>query len=300
VAGASTLLGRQIAAELVARGFTAVVAAPEPDLGDRAAVEAFFLAHRPEYVFVPAGRSAGIKGNLRAPAELVHDNLGVVLHVLHAAHLSGVRKLLYFASSCVYPKAAAQPLREASLHTGPLEPTSEPYAVSKLAGLAMCAAYRKQYGDRFVGVIPGDMFGPGDHFDEDAHVVGSLLRRMHEAKAAGAREVVVWGSGTPRRDFVYARDVARAAIVLMERYDGDGPVNAGSGGSRTIRELAEAIREVVGFDGALRFDTDQPDGAPLKALDSTILHELGWRPGTPFLEALRETYSWFVEGQEGQ
>lgn len=301
IAGGETLLGAALRRRLTAVGHTRIVAGlGEPDLRDAADVDAFFERERPRIVFLVGGRSAGIEGNRRSPADLISDNLRVASNVIEAAHRHGVDRLLYTASSCIYPKACPQPMKEEMLLTGPLEPTSQSYAIAKLAGLEMCGAYARQFGDPFLSVIPGDMFGPDDAFDEGAHVLPSLMARIHTARVEGAPEVVVWGSGTPRRDFLYADDAAGACLFLVEKKAGPGPINVGSGESRSIRELAEALCDVVGFTGALRFDASRPDGAPLKALDSTRITDLGWRPETPFTSALRETYARFLERREGQ
>lgn len=298
VAGGATLLGAALLRELRRQGYNTLLAADgrEPDLIDARAVEAFFDASAPEVVFVAAGRSAGIRGNEQFPADLMLDNLLVESHVIHSAFRHGVRHLLYLASSCCYPRACPQPMRVESLLTGHLEPTNEAYALAKLAGIGLCRAYARQHGVRFISVIPGDAFGPGDDFSpEESHVVPALLRRTHEAKANSAPAVAIWGTGRPRRDFAYADDVADACIAVLLRYEGLGPINVSAGMDLSIGELAQLIKGVVGFRGALEFDTTRPDGMPLKVLDTSELRGLGWRPRTPLRDALGATYAWFVE-----
>lgn len=298
VAGGRTLLGQALLRRLRARGFTHLVGigAEEPDLTVRAQVEDFFAETRPDYVFLAAGRSGGIALNRSHPAELMLDNLLVTAHVLDAAHTNGVKKLVYLASSCSYPREAPQPLRVESLFAGPLEPTNAAYATAKLAGWQLARAYRQQYGDRFLTAIPANSFGPHDDFAPDSgHVIPALLRRCHEAKRLGEPRLTIWGTGTPRREFVYADDVADACLFLMERYDDDAPINLGSGESLSIAGVARAVAGVVGYEGELVFDAAQPDGMPLKMLDTAPLRALGWRPSTDFRSALTETYHWFLQ-----
>lgn len=302
VIGGETLIGAALLRELKRQGYAHVGGGPglDPDLTDAAEVDALFAETAPEYVFLAAGKSGGILANRRYPAELMRHNLLAECHVIHSACRHGVRRLLYLASSCSYPMACAQPMRPEALLTGSLEPTSEPYALAKIAGITLCGAYRRQYGADFVCGIPADPFGPGDDFGTgDSHVVAALIRRMHEAKLAAADAVEIWGTGSPRREFIYADDLADACILVMRRYDKTEPVNLGGGAQISIRELAEAIRDVVGYDGALRFDSTKPDGMPVKLLDSTQLSGLGWRPRTPFPDALRETYRWFLHTGQG-
>lgn len=296
VAGGKTLIGAALVEWLQAAGHEHLVgtAPNEPDLTDPSQVEDFFATAQPEYVFLAAGKSGGIHANRTCPADLMRHNLLVITHVVHAAHAHGVKKLLYLASSCSYPRAAPQPLRIDALMTGPLEPSSESYALAKLAGLRLCRAYREQYGDGFITGIPANAFGPRDDFSpESGHVIPSLIRKLHEAKERGEREVAVWGTGTPRREFIYARDLAEACLFVMVHYDAAAPINLGGGADLSIAELARMIAEVVGYRGHLWFDTGKPDGAPLKALDSGPLRALGFRPRTSFRTALEETYDWF-------
>lgn len=301
VAGGKTLLGAAIRRELERQGYVNLVGAPgeEPDLADAVQVDAFFERTRPEYVFVAAGRAGGIGANRKYPAELIRDNLLVACHVVHSAYRHGVRKLLYVASSCTYPKRCAQPMTVEALLTGPLEPTSEAYAVAKIAGIKLCQAHRQQYGVNFISAIPADAFGPGDDVDpEDSHVVAGLLRRMHDAKLLGSQCVEIWGTGAPRREFIFADDLADACIFVMREYDGPQPINLGGGVELSIREVAELIKDVVSYQGQLRFDSSKPDGMPLKILDSSELRRMGWRPRTPFRTALVVTYDWLRESLE--
>jgi GDP-L-fucose synthase len=294
VAGADTLIGAAIVTALRRDGYDVLDGIGEVDLRDPASVAAFFQRHRPERVIVTAGRAAGISGNQRYPADLIRDNLLIATHVIHEAWASGTRRLMYLASSCSYPKLAPQPMRVDSLLTGPLEPTNRSYAVAKLAAIQMCEAYRQQHGVHFFAAIPADAFGPGDDFSpEDSHVVAGLMRRMHEAKLAGAPSIDIWGSGNQRREFIYADDLAAACVFVMANHDG-GTINVGGGRDTSIGELAEALKTVVGFEGALRFDTSKPDGMPFKALDSSALLDLGWKPAVPFDDALGRTYQWFL------
>lgn len=300
VAGGTTQIGRVLIEHLDAAGFTNVIGVPpdEPDLTDPVQVEGFFAEVRPEYVIVAAGRSGGIRANQLFPADLMLDNLLTSAHVIHQAARQGVRKLLYLASACAYPKQAPQPLRPESLLSGPLEPSSQPYALAKLAGCTLCQAYRRQYGASFICAIPANPFGPHDDFGADTgHVIPALMRRMHEAKERGERALSLWGTGTPRRDFIYVRDLADACLFLLEHYDAPAPINLGSGGEKTIADVAREIAHVVGFRGELCFDPTHPDGMPRKLLDSQPLRELGWRPRTDFVTALAETYAWFLQSK---
>jgi GDP-L-fucose synthase len=297
IAGGRTLLGAALIDSLRDAGYEHLVGTPpnEPDLTRAEQVEEFFQETQPEYVVVAAGLSGGIRANQLFPAALMRDNLLVTTHVLAAAHRVGVRKLLYVASSCGYPKLAPQPLREDSLLTGPLEPTSECYALAKLAGLKLCQAYRRQYDSPFIAAIPANPYGPHDDFSpEESHVIPGLLRRMHTAKQHGEPELSVWGTGAARREFIHAHDLAAACWFLLEEYDSAEPINVGTGVDVSIAELAQLIAEVVGYRGRLRFDATRPDGMPLKALDSSKLRALGWRPAVDLRRGLEETYKWFL------
>ncbi len=295
--GQGTMTGGAIVRRLTELGFTNLVGGgdDEPDLLDRRAVDGFFSRARPDYVFVAAGKTAGIAGNQRFPADLMIDNLLVAGHVIPAAGRHGAKKLLYLSSSCTYPKAAPQPLDVSSLWSGALEPTSAAYAVAKLAGLTLCGAIRHQHGAPFIGAIGADAYGPGDDFHpEHSHVVSALIRRMHEARVAGNPSVEVWGSGTPRRELIYVDDLADACIFAMRHYDDDEPINLGTGAATSIGELAAMIRDVVGYRGELKLDLSKPDGMPFKGLNSARLRGLGWQPNVDLRTGLARTYEWFL------
>jgi GDP-L-fucose synthase len=297
VSGGDTLIGAALRERLRAGGYTHLVGEPpdEPDLTCARQVDDFFAAERPEYVFLTAGPSGGIRANQAYPARLMRDNLLVAVHVIDAAHHHGVARLLYLASSCSYPRLAPQPMRVESLMTGPLEPTNESYALAKLAGLKLCQAYRQQYDAPFITAIPANAFGPHDDFSvENSHVIPGLIRKFHDARCRGQAEVHVWGSGRPRREFIYSRDLADACLFVMRRYDAAEPINLGGGQDLSIAETARAVAEVVGYRGRLCFDAARPDGMPLKSLDAERLKELGWTPPTAFRAALTETYDWFL------
>jgi GDP-L-fucose synthase len=295
-AGGDTLIGAALLERLRGADVEVVGAPPaQPDLTDAGQVDDFFAEARPEYVFLVGGKSGGIRANQAYPATLMRDNVLTAANVLHAAQRRGVRRLLYLASSCCYPRLAAQPLRAETLWTGPLEATNEAYAAAKLAGLTLCRAYRDQYGVDFVSAIPANSFGPHDDFSpEDSHVVPGLIRRLHEARERGDAAFSVWGTGRARREFVYSRDLADACLFVMGRYQGPGPINLGGGPNLSIGELAHAVAAAVGYRGRLVFDPTKPDGMPLKGLDSGPLRALGWAPSTDFRDALAETYRWFL------
>lgn len=288
-------VSRAILNELERQGYQHVIPATSgPKLTDSREVDEFFARHRPAYVFLIGGRTGGISANQNYPADLMRDNLMVNCHVLESAHRHSVSKLLYLASSCIYPKHADQPMKIGYLNTGKLEPTNEPYAMAKLAGLSLCRSYRRQFGDHFVSAIPANAFGPGDNFDlEDSHVIAALMRRMHEAKTQHRLEVDIWGSGRPRREFIFSGDLAHACVFLMNTYEGDEPINVGVGQDYSIQEIAEAIRETVGYAGRLNFDPNKADGMPAKLLDSSQLGQMGWLPKASIREALMLTYDWF-------
>ncbi len=295
VAGGDTLVGAALLDLIAERRFTNVVGADGPNLTDALDVERFFADEQPEYVFLVGGKSGGIGLNREQPADLMLDNLCTITNVIASAHRHGTAKLLYLASSCAYPKSAPQPLAVESLGTGPLEQTSEAYATAKLAGWKLCQAYRQQYNCRFITGFPANPFGPHDDFSTDSgHVVPALIRRAHEAKQNGDPALTVWGTGNPRREFIFARDLADACLFAMQKYDGVVPINLGSGTDLSIADAARTIAEVVGYRGQLKFDASKPDGAPLKALDSTVLRSLGWRPAVDFRSAVVETYEWFL------
>lgn len=297
VAGHRGLVGSAISRALRARGQECVIerSHTETDLTDRLAVDRFFRAERPEYVFLAAARVGGIYANDTRPAEFLYDNLMIQSNVIDAAYRHGAKKLLFLGSSCIYPKLAPQPIKEEYLLTGSLEPTNEAYAIAKIAGLKLCAAYRRQYRFNAISLMPTNLYGPGDNFDlESSHVIPALMRKAHEAKVTGAPHLSVWGSGKPKREFLYVADLADAVIFLMEHYDGLEPINVGTGEDVTIRELAKLICKVVDFDGSLVFDASKPDGTPRKVLDVSALHALGWRAETGLEQGLAETYAWYV------
>jgi GDP-L-fucose synthase len=299
VAGGDTLIGAALLDHLSDRGFINLVGVGvyEPDLTDTDAVHDFFRQSRPEFVFHAAGKSGGIGLNRECPADLMLDNLRVTTNVLEAAANCGVKKLLYLASSCGYPRNAPQPMRVESLLSGPVEPTSEAYATAKLAGWKLCDAYRRQHGCEFITGFPANAFGPNDDFgSESGHVIPALIRRIHDAKRNDSLEVKIWGTGSPRREFIFSRDLADACLFAMKHYDGEAPINLGGGTDLSIAETARTIADVVGYRGELVFDTTKPDGAPLKALDSSVLLNLGWKPTTDFRSAIVETYRWYRGG----
>ena len=299
VAGHRGLVGSALVRRLEAEGLgdrLLVRTHVELDLTDRRAVDAFFERERPTHVLLAAAKVGGILANDTLSGEFIRDNLLIQTHVIDAAHRCGSEKLLFLGSSCIYPKHAPQPIREESLLTGPLEPTNDAYAVAKIAGIQMCRAYHKQFGMRFACAMPTNLYGPNDNFDlKGSHVLPALLRKFHEAKRAGGREVVVWGTGTPRREFLHADDLADACLFLLRNHDSPEPVNVGVGDDVSIRELAELVREVVGFEGELVFDTSKPDGTPRKLLDVSRLHALGWRARTSLRDGVASAYAWFLQ-----
>jgi len=299
VPGHRGMVGGAIVRRLATEGCE-ILTAPRSDLDlrDQGAVNRFFEASRPQAVFLAAAKVGGIHVNNTLRGEFIYDNLIIATNIIHAAHLFGVAKLMFLASSCIYPKLAPQPIREESLLTGPLEPTNEPYAIAKIAGLKLAEAYRRQYGHDFISVMPTNLYGPGDNYHpEHSHVVAALIGRMHEARIADADEVVVWGTGTPRREFLLVDDLADACIHLMKTYSAADPVNIGVGADLSIRELAELVAETVGFRGRITFDASRPDGTPRKLLDISRLEALGWHAKTPLHEGLRLTYADFLTGE---
>lgn len=266
------------------------------DLRRQAEVEEWLAEKRPHAIFLAAAKVGGILANDSYPADFIYDNLMIETNIIHAAHRAGVEKLLFLGSSCIYPKFAKQPMDEAQLLTGPLEPTNEWYAIAKIAGIKLCQAYRKQHGARFIAAMPTNLYGPGDNFDlESSHVIPALIRKMHEAKRDRAESVDLWGTGSPRREFLYVDDLADALVFLMRSYEGYDHVNVGIGKDLTIYELAHMIADIVGFSGEIRFDTSKPDGTPQKLLDVSRLADLGWQAQTPLRQGLNETYAWFKD-----
>jgi GDP-L-fucose synthase len=298
VAGHRGLVGSAIVRRLRAEGYQEVLTASraELDLRDQGAVHAWFARNRPDYVYLVAGTVGGILANSTRPAEFLYDNLMIHATVVHAAHLSGVTKLLYLGSSCIYPRHAAQPITEDALLTGPLEPTNEPYAVAKIAGIKLCSSYRRQYGDRFVSAMPTNLYGPGDNFDlETSHVIPALIRRFHDAKLAGQDQVTIWGTGSAMREFLHVDDLADACVFLMDHYDDERHINVGTGEDLAIGDLAELIRDVVHPRAELVFDHSKPDGTPRKVLDVSRLHRLGWKHAVELADGIESTYRWFVD-----
>jgi len=297
VAGHSGLVGSAIVRRLRSGGFTDLLTATREqlDLRDQAAVNYWFRANRPEYVFLVAGTVGGILANSCRPAEFIYDNLMIHATVVHAAHLFPVRRLLYLGSSCIYPRDCPQPMREEHLLSGPLEPTNEPYAMAKIAGIKLCQAYRRQYGCDFISAMPTNLYGPHDNFDlSSSHVLPAMIRKFHDARSNGRSEVVLWGTGTPRREFLHVDDLADACLFLMSHYDDEGHINVGVGEDLSIRELAEMVRDVVHPAAQLVFDPAKPDGTPRKLLDVARLHELGWRHRIGLREGIEATYQWFL------
>jgi GDP-L-fucose synthase len=298
VAGHRGLVGSAILRRLKAAGHGEILTATRDqlDLRDQAAVSYWFKANRPDEVYLVAGTVGGILANSTRPAEFIYDNMLIHATVVHAAYLFGVKKLLYLGSSCIYPREAPQPMPEEALLSGSLEPTNEPYAVAKIAGIELCRSYRRQYGCDFISAMPTNLYGPGDNFDlASAHVIPALIRRFHDAQLNGDPFVTVWGSGSPRREFLHVDDLADACVFLMDRYSGEGHVNVGTGEDITIRELAEMVRDIVSPDAGIEFDTSKPDGAPRKLLDVSRLHALGWRHRIALRDGIESTYRWFVE-----
>ena len=298
VAGHRGLVGSAIVRRLEAAGFDRVITRTraQTDLRDPAAVDALFRTERPTHVFLAAARVGGILANASYPADFIRENLAIELNLVDAAHRHGVEKLLFLGSSCIYPKHAPQPMKEEHLLTGPLEPTNSAYAIAKIAGIEMCRAYNKQHGTRYISAMPTNLYGPGDNFDlQNSHVLPALLRKVHEAKEQGREEVVLWGTGTPRREFLHVDDLADACVFLMQQNETPDLVNVGVGKDLTIAELAELIADVVGYTGRFVYDSSKPDGTPRKLLDVSRMQALGWEARIPLREGVSETYTWFRE-----
>jgi GDP-L-fucose synthase len=296
VAGHRGLVGSAILRKLEVEGFSRLLTRTraELDLQDRAGVEKFFTKEKPALVVVAAAKVGGIKANNDHPVAFLTENLLIQNNLISAAHASGVRKLLFLGSSCIYPKHAPQPIPESALLGGALEPTNEPYAVAKIAGIKLCQAYAREYGANFICAMPTNLYGPNDNFDlERSHVLAALLRKAHEAKQAGAKEIVVWGSGHPRREFLHVDDLAAACLFLLQHYNQPEIINVGTGKDLSVRELAELICEIVGFEGGLSWDPSKPDGTPRKVLDISKIQSLGWKPAIRLREGIARTYEWF-------
>jgi GDP-L-fucose synthase len=298
VAGHQGLVGSAIVRRLKRDGFDRLltVTREQLDLRDQAAVNYWFKAERPEYVLLVAGTVGGILANSTRPAEFIYDNMMIHATVVHAAHLFSAKRLLYLGSSCIYPRECPQPMQENQLLSGYLEPTNEAYAVAKIAGIKLCQSYRRQYGCDFISAMPTNLYGPNDNFDlESSHVLPALIRKFHEAKTQGHPEVVVWGSGSPRREFLHVDDLADACLFLMQHYEEDEHINVGTGEDLSIRELAETVREVVFPEAKLVFDAEKPDGMPRKLLDVTRINQLGWKATIGLRAGIERTYAWYRE-----
>lgn len=303
IAGHTGLVGSAIHRKLVQEGYTNLLekTIEEMDLTEQANVNRFFAQEKPEYVFLAAARVGGIYANSTYPAEFIYQNLGIQTNIIHAAYQNGARKLLFLGSSCIYPKFAAQPMKEESLLTGLLEPTNEYYAIAKIAGLKTVQAYRRQYGFCGISIMPTNLYGMGDNFDlKTSHVLPALIRKFHEAKTAKAAEVSVWGTGTVRREFLHVDDLADAALFLMLNYDDEEIINVGTGEDITIRELCDIVAEVTGFSGNIVFAQSMPDGTPRKLLDVSRLFALGWQPRIPLRIGIEDTYRWYVQSQSSK
>ena len=300
VAGHKGLVGSAITRKLQELGYTNLVfkTIDELDLLDQKATAEFFAAEKPEYVFLAAAKVGGIHANNEYPADFIYQNLQIQNNIIHNAYLNGTKQLLFLGSSCIYPRECPRPIREEYLLSGPLEKTNDAYAIAKIAGIKMCQSYNKQFDTKFISVMPTNQYGPNDNFDlESSHVLPALLRKLHDAKISNAKEVVMWGTGSPKREFLHVDDTAAACVYLMETYDGDDIVNIGTGEDVTIKELAETIKEIVGFEGEIVNDTTKPDGTPRKLLDVSRLHSLGWKHKIPLKDGIKMTYDWFLENR---
>ena len=296
IAGHRGLVGSALVRKFQELGYDNLILKTRSELNllNQQEVADFFAVEKPEYVFLAAAKVGGIGANSTYPADFVYENIMIQTNIIHAAYKNNTKKLLFLGSSCIYPKMAEQPIKEESLLTGELEPTNDAYAIAKIAGIKMCQAYNKQYGTNYISVMPTNLYGPNDNFDlEKSHVFPALIRKFHEAKINKEAEVVVWGTGTPIREFLYVDDLAEACIYLMNNYNDDKIVNIGTGIGVTIRELAESIAKVVGYDGKLVFDTSKPDGTPIKINDVSYLNSLGWQAKTDLLSGIEKTYNWY-------
>lgn len=301
VAGHQGLVGSAILRKLTSEGYSNIVTRSfqELDLRDQTAVNEFFKKEQPEYVFLAAAKVGGILANNTYPVDFLRDNLLIQTNVIDAAYRYGSRKLLFLGSSCIYPKFAPQPIKEEYLLTGELEPTNEPYAIAKIAGIKLCQAYNRQYQTNFISVMPTNLYGPGDNFDlETSHVIPALIRKFHESKIKGKDQVVVWGSGKPFREFLHVDDLADACLFLMSNYNSSEIINIGTGKDLSIAELAYLIKDIVGYDGNIIFDTSKPDGTPRKLLDVSKIFNMGWKPRITLEEGIRSTYNWYQEQQK--
>lgn len=297
VAGHNGLVGSALVKKLREQGYKNILcrSSKELDLRDQAKVKEFFVQEKPEFVFLAAAKVGGILANSTRPAEFIHDNLLIEANIIDNAYQTGAKKLLFLGSSCIYPKLAPQPIKEEYLLTGELEPTNRAYAIAKIAGIEMCRSYNQQYGTHFISVMPTNLYGPNDNFDlESSHVLPALIRKFHEAKINKSRVVTVWGTGTAVREFLFIDDLAEACLFLMLHYEADPIVNIGCGEGITIKELASLIKEIVGYQGGIEFDTTKPDGTPIKINDISRIKELGWQPRTYLRQGISDTYNWYV------
>lgn len=300
VAGHRGLVGSAIVRKLQEKGYSNLVyrTSAELDLRDKPQVDAFFAEEKPEFVFLAAAKVGGIVANNEYPAEFIHDNLLIQSNIIDATYRNDVEKLLFLGSTCIYPKLAPQPLKEEYLLTGALEPTNEPYAIAKIAGIKMCESYNRQYGTKYISAMPTNLYGPNDNFDlHTSHVLPALLRKFHEAKESNTPFVEMWGTGTPKREFLYSEDLADACVFLMNTYEGNEIVNIGVGEDITIKELGEKVKAVVGYEGDIQFDTSKPDGTPRKLVDVTKLNGLGWKAETALEDGLEKAYQWFLDNE---
>ena len=302
VAGHRGMVGSAILRRLAGENVDVLTVGREDlDLREQAAVRTWIAREKPDVIILAAAKVGGIFANDAYPVDFLVENLVIETNIVQAAHQADVERLVFLGSSCIYPKFAPQPIKEEALLTGPLEPTNEWYAIAKIAGIKMCQAYRRQYGRRYISVMPCNLYGQNDNFDlSTSHVLPALIRKFHEAKETGQREVVVWGTGTPLREFLHVDDLADAVVFLMDHYDGDEPINCGAGSDVTIRQLAETIGRVVGFEGKLVFDTSKPDGTPRKLMDSSRLAALGWLPKTNLEHGIAEVYRWFLREKNSE
>ena len=298
IAGHNGLLGSALVRELKRQGHTNLILRPrsELDLRDQTVTQEFFCSEKPEYVFLAAAKVGGIEANRTLTGEFIYDNLQIYTNVLHSAWKTGVKKLLFLGSNCIYPKNCAQPMKEEYLLSGTVEPTNEPYAIAKIAGVKMCQAYNKQYGTNFIAVIPASLYGPNDNFDiAGSHFVAAMIRKFHEAKAGSKNKVELWGTGQPRREIMHVDDAARACLFLMEKYNSSDLINAGCSNDATIHEFAQVVKEAIGFSGEIVFDTSKPDGIMKKFLDSGKINALGWKPQIELKEGIKSTYDWYLK-----
>jgi len=301
VAGHKGLVGSAILRKLISQGYNNQITNSHNesrfvDLTRQEEVEFFFKVMRPEYIFLAAAKVGGIMANATSPADFIYNNINIQTNVIHASFLNSVKKLLFLGSSCIYPRNCPQPMKEEHLLSSKLEPTNEPYAIAKISGIKMCQAYNRQYRTNYISVMPTNLYGPGDNFNlNTSHVLPALIRKVHEAKVSGQEEVEIWGTGSPRREFLHVDDLADACVYLMNNYDGSEIINIGVGRDLTIRELAEMISQVVGFVGSFRFDTTKPDGTPVKLLDITKLSDVGWHAKIPLREGIERSYEWYLE-----